>query len=255
MKLKDLWVSWCRPVAPAVRVPRQPVTAKNPLPMIPAEALSVSLPFRICVIDTETTGTASDDRIVSWAVLYTGGGAEPVLYQGLIAPEVRIGRMAESIHGISNEYAQQYGKKPRDGIEDFTSVLPQLAESTPIAGQNVQFDLGFIEMEAGRYGLRYPSMVGGILDTMHLGRDLRVSATQRCSLDDLYRRYGVALDGRWRHTAAGDVLGVARVLESMWRTERLAGLGLGDLRRNGQQRGMYLRAPVENYKRDLDVQQ
>jgi hypothetical protein len=36
---------------------------------------------------------------------------------------------------------------------------------------------------------------------------------------------------------------VARVLEAMWKTPRLSGLGVDALRRHQQMRGIYLRVP------------
>jgi DNA polymerase-3 subunit epsilon len=225
-----------------VYVPTPPRVV-NPLPDIPVESLEIDLPFRVCFIDTETTGTSTSDRIVSWAVLYAGGGQKPVLRQGLIAPEVPISGMAQSVHGISTSYARKHGVDPFVGIEEFCFALPHVGDKTPIAGQNVQFDLAFIEREAMQYGFRYPWIEGGVLDSMHLGRDLLEGERLTCSLDALYRRYGVELDHEWRHTAAGDALGVARVLEAMWKTPRLSGLGVDALRRHQQMRGIYLRVP------------
>ncbi len=160
------------------------------------------------VFDTETTGLkpSEGDRIVQLAGVRIVG--RRILtgesFNRLVNPGRPIPPDSTRFHGLTDE--QMIGKPP---IE---VVLPQfksfVAESVLVA-HNAAFDLKFLRMFEAQSGVRFDNPV---LDTMLLATFLDEQAGGQ-SLDDLCRRYGVAIEGR--HTALGDSLATAALLLHM----------------------------------------
>ena len=160
------------------------------------------------VFDTETTGLRprEGDRIVSLAGVRIVGGRilTGETFNRIVNPGRDIPAESTRFHGLTAE--QTIGKPP---IE---VVLPQfksfVADSVLVA-HNAAFDLKFLRMFEGQSGVRFDNPV---LDTMLLATFLDDRAGGQ-SLDDLCRRYGVAIAGR--HTALGDSLATAALLLHM----------------------------------------
>lgn len=163
-----------------------------------------------CVVfDTETTGLrpSEGDRIVSLAGVRIVGGRilTGETFNRIVNPGRDIPEESTRFHGLTAE--QTVGKPP---IE---VVLPQfksfVADSVLVA-HNAAFDLKFLRMFEGQSGVRFDNPV---LDTMLLATFLDDRAGGQ-SLDDLCRRYGIAITGR--HTAQGDALATAALLLQMF---------------------------------------
>jgi len=157
------------------------------------------------VFDTETTGLkpSEGDRIVSLAGVRIVGRRilTGETFSRLVNPGRPIPEDSTRFHGLTDD--QMVGKPP---IE---VVLPQfksfVADSVLVA-HNAAFDLKFLRMFETQSGVRFDNPV---LDTMLLATFLDDQAGGQ-SLDDLCRRYGVAIAGR--HTALGDSLATAALL-------------------------------------------
>lgn len=157
------------------------------------------------VFDTETTGLrpSEGDRVVSLAGvrIVRGRILTGESFNRIVNPGRDIPADSTRFHGLTDE--QVIGKPP---IE---VVLPQfksfVADSVLVA-HNAAFDLKFLRMFEAQSGVRFDNPV---LDTMLLATFLDDRAGGQ-SLDDLCRRYGVAVTDR--HTALGDSLATAALL-------------------------------------------
>jgi len=94
----------------------------------------ISQPF--LVLDTETTGLGSWDRIVEIAVIDETGG---VLLNTLVNPEMYIPAAVISIHGITDEMVRN---KPT--FQDILPELEAILSGKPIVIYNVAFDKRFL---------------------------------------------------------------------------------------------------------------
>jgi DNA polymerase-3 subunit epsilon len=94
----------------------------------------VSHPFLI--LDTETTGLSSWDRIVEIAVIDETGG---VLLNTLINPKIYIPVGVSAIHGITDEMVRD---KP--SFQDILPELEAILTGKPVAIYNVAFDKRFL---------------------------------------------------------------------------------------------------------------
>lgn len=170
------------------------------------------------VLDLETTGLEpeSGHRIIEVAVLRARPRdwqrpTRQVVFQSLVDPERLVPQRAIEIHGIEDlELA---------GQPTFAELRDQVQEAVAGAvfvAQNAPFDLGFLDAECERAGLR-PIVPGPILDTLLLGR--HVFSLPRNNLAALAERTGVPQPLAHRALAdATTTLGVyARMLESLAR--------------------------------------
>ena len=151
---------------------------------------------RILVLDTETTGLAGSDRIVSLAAFrLVGLEIEPEALYLVFDPEMESHPRAAEVHGWDD-----WTTRHQDLFADTAAHLRDwLSWADLIVAHNAAFDLGFLSREfraAGVAGLRKRSAC-----TVDLAR--RVWTGQRASLDACLSRIGLARAGE-RHGAFED---------------------------------------------------
>ena len=186
------------------------------------------------VLDTETTGLrpAAGDRVVSVAAVPLAAGRvrRQEAFDALVNPGRPIPAASTRFHGITDAMVAE-----APGIGEVLTRLQGFLADSPLVGHEIAFDLDFLDAEARRAGL--PSLSAGrpILDTRlisHLihGPDLSHS------LEAVAARLGVTIEAR--HSALGDALATAEILQRLIDLARLRGIdtlrGLLDALRRGR---------------------
>lgn len=153
----------------------------------------------IAILDFETTGlNAGVDRVVEVSVVRVDPGQQPKLVlDTLVNPERRMA--ATDIHGITEEHVTDAPK-----FEEIAGNLVRGLYDCVIAAYNVYFDIGFLEYELGKAGLRYSPPY---LCLMYM-RPM-IGLGNRCSLDDACRVHGIEYTKV--HQASADALAGARL--------------------------------------------
>lgn len=169
---------------------------------------------RQLMLDTETTGLSAEggDRIVEIGIVelvnrrYTGNDRHIYLNAGRpSAPE------ALRVHGLTEEFLAD---KPT--FRDISADLIEYLSGAEIVIHNAPFDVGFLDMELIRLGLRpLVSYVGRITDSMVMAKNMFPGKAK--SLDALCRRFEVDNTNRTLHGARLDAGLLAEVFVRMTR--------------------------------------
>jgi DNA polymerase III subunit epsilon len=153
----------------------------------------------VAIIDFETTGlNAGVDRVVEVSVVRIEPQQKPELVlDTLINPERRMA--ATDIHGITEEDVAD-----APSFEQIAGNLVRGLYDCVIAAYNVYFDIGFLEYELGKAGLRYSPPY---LCLMYMRPMIGLGS--RCSLDDACRFH--CIEYSKKHRASADALAGARL--------------------------------------------
>jgi DNA polymerase-3 subunit epsilon len=167
--------------------------------------------------DTETTGTTADDRIVTAAVVFAGGGKPDLTFTWLINSGKASHPKAVETHGITDERQVAEGQDPKVALDDIASKLvAALDYGMPVAGFNVPFDWSMLDRDLARNGL--PSMaerltrpLTGLVDGLLLDRVVDKYRSGPRNLTAACAHYGVVLENA--HTADADAWAALRVTD------------------------------------------
>jgi DNA polymerase III subunit epsilon len=163
--------------------------------LTPIEALArlIGPSGRIVVLDCETTGLYSTDRVVEIALVTVASNGEVVdRWESLVNPLRDVGPTA--IHGIS-------GADVADAPEfaDIAGAIALRIEGAVLAAHNLPFDLRMIGAEFARAGVSFDAGQG--VDTLRIAPG---------KLGDVCRRHGIVLGSA--HRALDDALATAELL-------------------------------------------
>lgn len=170
--------------------------------------------MRQIFLDTETTGLYPDQghRIIEIGAVeainrrVTGNN-----YHQYLNPEREIDEGAQAVHGISTEFLQD---KPL-----FTSVSEafiEYIEGAELIIHNAPFDVGFLNAELGRLGLKpVEAICDRITDTLKMAKDARPG--QRNNLDALCKHFEIDNSRRTLHGALLDAELLAEVYMALTR--------------------------------------
>lgn len=188
---------------------------------IPKEQALERVPF--FVFDTETTGLhPAEDYILSFGSVRLQQAAirlEESLEFYLKSPKGV--RESIEVHGL----IQAVNPTP---LHHFArAVLPQLSQ-TVLVGHHVSFDIAMLEKALRPFGLR--RLVNPRIDTMYLAArleegpffDVHTAKKGHYTLDAVCARYGVPTEDR--HTAGGDALATARLLQQLLQLAKKKGI-------------------------------
>lgn len=105
--------------------------------------------------DLETTGLDQvKDRLVTAALVQWEQGTVRSEQKWLADPEIEISESASSVHGITNQYAQEHGEDFRKVVKDVHRELSAaVAKQIPIVIYNASFDFPMIENHFSDLGL------------------------------------------------------------------------------------------------------
>lgn len=160
-----------------------------------------NLPLSYTVIDTETTGLDSNDRIVELAAVRVRNGAIEASYHKLINPGMPINPMASQVNGITDSMVK-YSPSFQLVKDEFLSFIG----NDILVGHNIPFDIKFITRELG-----YP-MTNRFVDTLKLARSCVCNSTNY-KLATLVKYFG--LDKEQNHRALGDAELTFQVYEKL----------------------------------------
>ena len=154
--------------------------------------------MREIVLDTETTGLDPEDghRIIEIACveLFNHVPTGRVFHR-YVNPEREVSAEATQVHGLTNADLAQH--PPFAAIaEEFVAFLA----GDRLVIHNAEFDLGFLNMELARAGLK--RLACECEDTLLLARKRFPGAS--ASLDALCRRFAIDLSQRNKHSARLD---------------------------------------------------
>ena len=190
--------------------------------------------MREIILDTETTGLdpKRGDRLIEIGCIEIFNriptGAE---YHCFINPEREVPVEAQNVHGLSTDFLKnkplfaKVAKTFLDFIGDDTLVI-----------HNAQFDIGFLNFELERVGLK-PIAMDRVVDTLAIARRKHPAGPN--NLDALCKRYGIDTSKRTKHGALVDSLLLAEVYIELL-GERQAALGLqgrGDVAKGATRAG------------------
>jgi len=123
-----------------------------------SKALRISsLPEEFVVFDLETTGLSphSDEILEIGAIKVnrdsnvSSGLARCQTFQTLVKPSGHIPAMITKINGISEQMVDKDGESIETALKGFMSFVGDL----PLVSYNADFDMGFIESAANKYGI------------------------------------------------------------------------------------------------------
>jgi DNA polymerase III epsilon subunit family exonuclease len=148
------------------------------------------------VIDTETTGLEplTGDRICEVGAIKIKGGRELGRYESLVNPGRDISPEAQAKNKITPEMV-----KDAPAFAAIAPALRQFIAGTVLVGQNIEFDLAFLNAEfvaAGMSKLALPAV-----DTIPLARRARPGLASY-NLDNLAFQFRVSFNAR--HRSIGD---------------------------------------------------
>lgn len=173
--------------------------------------------------DLETTSVDVEDARIVTACTALMQPAEPLWQQRieshLAAVEVDIPAEATAIHGITTDFAKQYGERPDYVIKEVVFRLAEMMLARfPIVGMNLAYDFTVLDRECRRHDVpTLTEVLGadleGVVDIYVLDKWLDPYRPGGRKLTDLIQFYGVRHDGA--HDSTSDALAAARVAYRM----------------------------------------
>jgi len=197
-----------------------------PSPITPEELARLAL-ARFVAIDVETTGIdPAKGNVIELGAVRFEGGMEVARYSQLLSIDQDLDPFITRLTGITN---QDLSGQPRfaEVAREFVDFL----SDSPLVGQNVNFDIGFIEEELKRLptGSRVRLARAPIHDTLPYARAF-FPTLPSYGLGALARQLGTGL--AQAHRAVEDAAATGRVLVNLMQRARRIPFGqLGELSR------------------------
>jgi DNA polymerase III epsilon subunit-like protein len=182
---------------------------------------------QLLVIDTETGGLdpAKYSILSLGAVVWREGKLEDQFEVFVAEPQPVFEAEAMSVNRIDVDWLRLNGVDPKEAIERFHLFLRKNFGTFPpterisIAGHNVNFDVGFLKRLYAFTTYNYSDIFSHrLLDTAGILRFLSISGKldlNTASLDEAIEYFKINIDDSQRHTALGDAIATAQVLNYM----------------------------------------
>lgn len=119
---------------------------------------------------------------------------------------------AQAIHGITTDYADEYGTDHTDGLVEIRDALHAAwALGAPVVGWNIVYDLTVLDRELRRHGHGGLRVTGPVIDGLVLDKAVDKFRKGSRKLVDVATHYGVPL-GADAHGAEADALASCRIV-------------------------------------------
>lgn len=179
------------------------------------------------IIDTETGGIdPAKHSILSLAgALWEDTVIVDTISMMICEPVLFVDDEALAVNKLDLRDIRAYGVTPSAAVADLTAFLAKHSSvSAPatrvvVAGHNVGFDVGFLRrlyaIAGGDYETQFSHRT---LDTASVIRFLTLAGVlplSTASSDDAFNYFGITFEAGARHTALGDALATARLLNKL----------------------------------------
>jgi DNA polymerase-3 subunit epsilon len=152
---------------------------------------------RIVALDTETTGTSNEDKIVEIACIEVIDGVIGKSWQTLINPKREISAGALRVHGLTNEFLE--GQPTFDEVVDDLNLF---INESMILAHNISFDMRMLNNEYIALGME--PLRNQTLCTLAAARKALRGEGIRFSLDSLCDHFEIDRTERVIHGALVD---------------------------------------------------
>ena len=172
----------------------------------------MDLPEYLLTLDTETTGVdVYNDRIVTaFAALVDTRGTIHWMEDWIIDPVIDIPEGATAVHGITTEYAREYGEIASVGIKGIIDALSLPSRSGyPLVVYNAPYDLTLLNAEAERWNLE-PFVPGIVYDPLVIDKGVDKWRKGKRTLSAAAEVYGIPWVGD-AHDASADAIMSAKI--------------------------------------------
>jgi DNA polymerase-3 subunit epsilon len=151
----------------------------------------------LAAFDIETTGLSPEsDEIVQVAVISVDrdGRLLPDSWTTIVNPGRPIPPEVVAVHGITSERAERDGIPAEEAARQTLDRLAALAaRDVPVVIYNAPFDLGFMQVRAGRLGTTLPELL--VIDPLVCDRHADKYRRGSRKLEAVARHYGCAAEG------------------------------------------------------------
>ncbi|HEY4641920.1 MAG TPA: 3'-5' exonuclease [Thermoanaerobaculia bacterium] len=179
---------------------------------------------RLLFIDTETGGL--DPLICSvlsvGLVVWEDGTIRSSMEVFIAEPQPRIDRESQSIHRIDPEWLRIHGLSPDAAVAAIEAFLANqfgTVESVPLAGHNVNFDIGFLRRLYRLAGKDYERVfshrsidTAGILRFLNIAGILQLEGAGSSAAFD---HFAITFHEHGRHSALGDARATAELFTKL----------------------------------------
>jgi DNA polymerase III epsilon subunit-like protein len=178
---------------------------------------------RLFVIDTETGGVdPSEFSILTFAgAVWDDGKILETIEFSVLEPQIRTEPEAMRINRIDLNEHRRRAIAPQEAIRQIDALLDRHFRDAPapIAGHNVNFDVGFLKRLYRIAGGEYPTRFSRRhVDTASILAFLDLCgliSLAKPSLDNALRVFDIAHETQSRHTALGDVMVTCELINRM----------------------------------------
>lgn len=172
--------------------------------------------------DIESTGVDQfEDRVVTFSMVYSAyEGANTETLEWLIDPVVEIAEGATAVHGISTEYAAEFGKQAHNAMPYIARRMERIAElGIPFVIYNAPFDTTMIYNEFERHGvpLKYTreELFAKVIDPLVIDKACDKYRKGSRKLTDTAKLYGYDLMNA--HNSTADVEATLHITRQLGR--------------------------------------
>ena len=183
---------------------------------------------KLLVVDTETGGLdPSRNSILSvGAVVWENGRLGESFEAYVLEPKLQIDDKAMEINRIDLAWLHLHGLNPADAVNRFVDFLRNTfkelhdrKEKIPIAGHNVNFDVGFLKRLFALAGEDYDEVFSHrILDTAGILRFLALAETiplSEAGSTAAFDYFHIDINSSERHTALADARATGQLLTKL----------------------------------------
>lgn len=169
------------------------------------------------VFDVESGGIrVFEDRVVQFFGATADKNGNLIdTWEIFINPGVEIAQEAVDVHGFSNEFLKENGKKPSEAFAEIRDLFLK-HRHLKIVAFNMNYDLSILDAEMKRHGVS--DLLGGwlaanglLVDGLVIDRHKDKYRKGKRNLETQAKHYGVEFDSSEAHDARYDVLKTAQV--------------------------------------------